>query len=142
MSTAAAAPAAMEKRATCDTGLHIIVARASTEAAGTGIIGSVAESIMSQVSGSTITAVDYPATLEPYISSEDTGTAAMTKLVTDYVDACPTGKVVLMGYSQGAQVTGDTVCGTAETGNTATSALATKYQDQSENLDISSIHIY
>lgn len=122
-------------------GVGMIVARASTEAPGTGIIGSVADDVAAQMPGSTITAVDYPATLENYQSSEGTGVAAMTKLVQNFTTSCPESKMVLMGYSQvrflhvlappsqkltyiqGAQVTMDLLCGTSETGFAATSAV-------------------
>ena len=57
----------------------IITARASTEAAGEGIIGSSATAIQS---GSTQTvsrtSVDYPALLYPYVQSVQSGVAAMT----------------------------------------------------------------
>lgn len=89
----------VDKRA-CDSGLHIIVARASTEAPGPGYVGNVANAIKSKVAGSTITAVDYPATLDNYESSESAGVVAMTKLVTEYGDACPTSRIVLIGFSQ------------------------------------------
>ncbi|KAK6199867.1 hypothetical protein LQW54_009775 [Pestalotiopsis sp. IQ-011] len=104
-------------------GVGMIVARASTEAPGTGIIGSVADDVAAQMPGSTITAVDYPATLENYQSSEGTGVAAMTELVQNFTTSCPESKMVLMGYSQGAQVTMDLLCGTSETGFAATSAV-------------------
>lgn len=57
----------------------IITARASTEAAGEGIIGSLAAGIQS---GSTQTVsrtlVDYPALLYPYAQSVQSGFAAIT----------------------------------------------------------------
>ncbi|KAH6656132.1 cutinase [Truncatella angustata] len=88
-------------------GIGMIVARASTEAPGTGIIGGVADDVASQIPGSTITSVDYPATLQNYQSSEAQGVAAMTQLVRNFTTNCPGAKMVLMGYSQGAQVTMD-----------------------------------
>jgi acetylxylan esterase len=81
-------------------GVGMIVARASTEAPGTGIIGSVADDVAKQVPGSTITAVEYPATLQNYQSSEEQGVAAMTQLVQNFTTSCPGAKMVLMGYSQ------------------------------------------
>lgn len=80
--------------------VHIIVARASTEPIGTGIIGVVAKQVQSQVSGTDIVAVDYPATLDNYVTSQTAGVVAMTKMVTDYAVTCPNSKLVLMGYSQ------------------------------------------
>lgn len=81
-------------------GVGMIVARASTEAPGTGVIGSVANDVAKQIPGSTITAVDYPATLENYTTSEGQGVAAMTVLVQNFTTSCPGAKMVLMGYSQ------------------------------------------
>jgi acetylxylan esterase len=108
----------------CATGVHMIIARASTENPGPGVIGQVATDVMQQVPGSDMVAVDYPATLQNYQSSEGQGTTAMTQLVRSYAAACPTGKIALMGYSQGAQVALDTVCGTSEQGFTATQPLS------------------
>ncbi|KAK1466154.1 cutinase [Colletotrichum tamarilloi] len=84
----------------CATGVHMIVARASTEQPGTGVIGAIANGIQSQIPGSDIVPVDYPALLNPYQPSQKAGVTAMTKLVQDYAKACPQTKMVLMGYSQ------------------------------------------
>jgi acetylxylan esterase len=78
----------------------MIVARASTEAAGQGALSQVTSQIISQVPGSDAVAVNYPAALFPYQSSEEQGVAAMTLLIEQYVAACPTGKIALLGYSQ------------------------------------------
>ena len=59
----------------------------------------------------TIEAIDYPATLTDYGSSSAAGTAAMTVALNNVAIECPSTKVVLMGYSQGAHVVGDTMCG-------------------------------
>lgn len=91
--------------------VHIIVARASLEQPGTGIIGSVAQQIASDNEGTTIEAVDYPATLQDYGNSSAQGTEAMTVALNNVAIECPDTKVVLMGYSQGAHVVGDTMCG-------------------------------
>lgn len=85
---------------TCASGVHIIVARASTEAQGEGAIGAVAVEIEAAIPGSDSVAVVYPALLEPYPPSEEAGTAAMTALIQEYVASCPRTKIVLLGYSQ------------------------------------------
>jgi acetylxylan esterase len=95
--------------ATCKP-VHLIVARASTEAPGTGAIGSVATTIAGQT-GADIEAIVYPAQLIPYDTSSSTGDAAVTNQLTAYVAKCPKSKVVLMGYSQGAQIILDSLCG-------------------------------
>nr|XP_036574451.1 acetyl xylanesterase [Colletotrichum truncatum]KAF6780886.1 acetyl xylanesterase [Colletotrichum truncatum] len=114
----------------CATGVHIIVARASTEDPGTGVIGAVANKIQAQIPGSDIVAVDYPAQLNPYVPSQKAGVTAMTKLVQDYATQCPQTKMVLMGYSQGAHVTADVLCGTSESGFEATQPQAADITDK------------
>jgi acetylxylan esterase len=84
----------------CATGVHMIVARASTEKPGQGIIGAVATQVQEMVPGSDAEAVDYPATLQNYTTSESIGVAAMTKLIEEYTARCPSSKIALMGYSQ------------------------------------------
>lgn len=85
---------------TCASGVHMIVARASTEAPGEGIIGAVATQVQQSVPGSDSEAVDYPATLTDYLNSEASGVAAMKQLIQSYVARCPSSKIVLLGYSQ------------------------------------------
>jgi len=108
-----ARPIDIGTRQSCASGVHVIVARASTEAPGQGIIGAVADEIVERIPGSDSVAVVYPATLTNYLSSESQGVAAMTKLIENYVADCPDSKIVLMGYSQGAHVTGDVLCGSS-----------------------------
>ena len=84
-------------------GAHFIVARASTEPPGTGIIGVIARRAARQLAGSDVVAVDYPAELSSlavYIESETQGVVEMTRLVNEYAVACPASKIVIMGYSQ------------------------------------------
>ncbi|GME26517.1 hypothetical protein GTA08_BOTSDO12125 [Neofusicoccum parvum] len=100
----------------CAEGVHIIIARASAEPPGQGIMGNVAQEVIDQVTGSDSIAVDYPASLHDYAESERKGVEALTQLINaSYVD-CPTSKMVLMGYAQGAQIVGDVLCGSAAFG--------------------------
>ncbi|TDZ33039.1 Acetylxylan esterase 2 [Colletotrichum spinosum] len=114
----------------CATGVHMIVARASTERPGPGIIGGVANRVQSQIPGSDMVSVDYPAQLNPYQPSQRAGVTAMTKLVQDYATQCPQSKMVLMGYSQGAHVTADVLCGTSEPNFPATQPVAADIADK------------
>ncbi|KAA8570120.1 hypothetical protein MFRU_005g02590 [Monilinia fructicola] len=109
--TAAAAAAAINSSATC-TDIKIITARASTEAAGEGAIGTLAAAIQSGTSQTvTRTSVSYPALLNPYAPSVASGVAAMKADLIAAVDACPDQKIVLLGYSQGAECISDTLAG-------------------------------
>jgi acetylxylan esterase len=92
--------------------VDIIAARASTEAQGTGKIGALAEEIQKGVKATVaIRAVVYPAQLLPYEPSVVKGDEAIKKELTEEVEKCPGQKIVLLGYSQGAQIVGDVLGG-------------------------------
>jgi acetylxylan esterase len=123
-SLATAGPAmAVASSASCAT-VHVIAARASTEAPGDGVIGSLVTLIQGDVSATVSQeAVVYPATLTNYASSVAQGDSAIkSELATDVAN-CPNEKFVLVGYSQGAQVVGDALGGGGG-GNLGTPATA------------------
>lgn len=91
--------------------VHVIVARASTEPPGDGAIGSLARAVIQAHPGATQEAIQYPATLGNYISSESQGVSAEKQQLTSYANNCPGSQIVLLGYSQGAQVSLDALCG-------------------------------
>jgi len=91
--------------------VHVVVARASTEPQGEGLTGSLSSSVKRAIPGTTSEAVVYTAKLAPYGPSEIQGVANAKSQVAAYVKKCPTSKIVLMGYSQGADVVGSVVCG-------------------------------
>ncbi|KAH7346865.1 cutinase [Rhexocercosporidium sp. MPI-PUGE-AT-0058] len=128
-SLASAAPVdVLEDRAACATGVHMIVARATSERPGEGIIGQVASMIKKAIPGSDSVAVNYPASLFNYQSSVTQGASAMKALIENYVAQCPNAKIALLGYSQGAQVSADVMCGSSSRrGSTSiSSAIASK----------------
>jgi len=90
--------------------VHIIVARASQEPPGQGSIGTLATKVATNIPGTSVEWVQYPALLFPYDTSSTQGTEAATAAIKSYTSKCP-GKIVLFGYSQGAQVMGDVMCG-------------------------------
>lgn len=101
---------------TCSTGIHMIVARGSTEPDGYGRIGVVAQNASLLIPNSSIATVVYPATFENYFTSYAAGASEFEKLVLQYVDACPDSKVALLGFSQGAHAMMDAVCGNSDDG--------------------------
>ena len=134
LAVASTATAAPSKRQAADCApVHLIVARASGEDPGEGIIGAISEDIQARVAGADSEAVDYPATLANYQASEAEGVAEMTRLVTEYAAACPDSKLVLMGYSQGGQVTLDTLCGTSSAGFDATEPVPAEVAEKGES---------
>ncbi len=107
------------------TQVHIIATRASTERPGAGIIGSLVSAVQRASSQTVSTeATDYPARLNPYGPSVEAGVAALGRQISAQVAACPSTKIVLMGYSQGAHVIGDVLAGSGRQTVTArTNAL-------------------
>jgi acetylxylan esterase len=90
----------------------LIVARASTEAPGDGAIGALAEEIQKGVKATVSQqAVNYPANLTPYEPSVTAGDTAIKAQLEEEVATCPSQKIVLLGYSQGAQIVGDVLGG-------------------------------
>jgi acetylxylan esterase len=94
--------------------VHVITARASNEAPGEGISGALVDQIVN-TSAQTVSraSVNYPATLSNYASSSSQGVSALKTQLSAQVQACPTQKIVLVGYSQGAHVIGDVLGGGA-----------------------------
>jgi acetylxylan esterase len=99
--------------------VNIITARASTEAQGEGVTGSLVTQIVNS-SKQTVSheAVVYPATLTNYASSESQGVTNAEQELTTAVQNCPSQKEVLLGYSQGAEVSMDVIAGNPEVGGT------------------------
>ncbi|KAK8055287.1 cutinase-domain-containing protein [Apiospora rasikravindrae] len=112
-SVSSVSTAAEQTRITCPSGkgVGVIAARGSTEDPGEGrLLAPIIANATVQVPGTTLTSVDYPARLFPdYLGSEQEGVVALTALMRSYVAACPGAPMVLVGYSQGAQVIADVV---------------------------------
>jgi hypothetical protein len=110
---AAAAPVTMAPRATCYSGVYVIGARGTDEAAGFGSTASVVTGVLNAIPGSGSVALDYPASaIDPvYPDSVTDGINALIGLVNDYESSCPGGKIVLVGFSQGGNVITDALAG-------------------------------
>jgi acetylxylan esterase len=111
--------------------VNLIVTRASTEAQGEGITGNLASAIVSASTQTvSVEATTYPASLTNYASSESQGVTAIESELSKAESACPNQKQVLLGYSQGAQASLDTITGNGEvsggTAGKATSAELSK----------------
>jgi hypothetical protein len=90
--------------------VHQIIVRATGEPPSMGVIGTLATLINSRLPGSTLEWIDYPAVLMPYDQSTSEGNRNLQNVVRGWADKCE-GKIVLLGYSQGAQIVGDVMCG-------------------------------
>ncbi|KAJ3493678.1 hypothetical protein NLG97_g4586 [Lecanicillium saksenae] len=113
-SAAVAAP--LEARVSCASGVYMIVARGTGEAAGEGKPGQVADMVAARVPGSASVAVDYPASAikkrDLYPASVTKGINDTKKKIQDYVAQCgDNSKIALIGYSQGGNVMTDMLVG-------------------------------
>lgn len=94
--------------------VYMIVARGTNEPPGEGHTASLVARIK-RASKQPITdvPVDYPATakggLSGYVDSTGKGDAAVEHMLADAVARCPAQKIVMLGYSQGAQIIGDAI---------------------------------
>lgn len=126
---ASAAPVALESRATCYSGVYVIGARGTEEDPGYGSVASVVNSVLAAIPGSGAVALDYPASwLDPvYPTSVTDGINTLISLVEDYANSC-SGNIVLVGFSQGANVITDALDG----GVDKPTPLSASYVDQSK----------
>ncbi|OGM44220.1 hypothetical protein ABOM_007725 [Aspergillus bombycis] len=93
--------------------IHMIVARQSNSWPGEGRMKELADYIKQQLPGSDSESLQYPAygDIWRYRSSVFAGDKAMITAITAYTSHCPDSKIVLLGYSQGAHIIGDILCG-------------------------------
>jgi len=119
----------LETRQSCPK-VHVFGARETTVPQGYGTSQGLVDMVVRAYPGATRDAIVYPACGGQsncggvsYENSQQQGTAAVVKAVTDFNKKCPDTKIVLIGYSQGGQIMDNALCGGA--GNTLTgTALA------------------
>ncbi|KAM0313304.1 hypothetical protein ACHAPQ_012061 [Fusarium lateritium] len=75
---------------------------------------------MAAIPGSDMTSIRYPAIYEPYKPSQIEGVEALALAIWQYAAFCPNTKMILLGYSQGAHIVADVMCGTSSVGFPAT----------------------
>jgi len=86
----------------CTDGLKMFVSRGTGEEQGAGVIGNITDLIASQIDGSDVQGIAYPATFEnpDYFLSVSNGTQLLKQAIIEYSQACPFSKMALFGYSQ------------------------------------------
>lgn len=87
--------------------VEVVFARGTNEPPGIGMVGQAfVDALSSQVDGRSVGvyAVNYPAS-DNYLSSAANGSDDARAHIEDLVTGCPSTKMVLGGYSQGAAVT-------------------------------------
>ncbi|KAK4543523.1 hypothetical protein LTR36_005418 [Oleoguttula mirabilis] len=88
---------------TCYDGVFVIVARGSEETQGQSVLETIVSGVTAAIPNSGSNEVVYPALLS-FWNSAPTGATNAQQQMQDYYEACPDGKMILMGYSQGSYV--------------------------------------
>ncbi|MHC9291766.1 cutinase family protein [Mycobacterium sp. LTG2003] len=112
----AAIPAPVASAEPCPD-IEVVFARGTSEPAGVGRVGqALADALRGQVGGRTVStyAVNYPATYD-FLAAADGATDA-TNHIAAMAESCPSTRIVLGGYSQGAAVV-DMLLGIPPLGN-------------------------
>ncbi|KAH8428954.1 uncharacterized protein LDX57_006627 [Aspergillus melleus] len=113
------------RRPGCSDGPHIITVRETSASPWGGKLPELVQAITDQLDGSDWDDIPYPATWHDplYSLSEAEGVVDTTAAIESYAMDCPSTDIILLGYSQGAQVILDVLCGTSETGFNETAPL-------------------
>jgi acetylxylan esterase len=92
--------------------VHVFGARETTVPQGFGSSITVVNLILASNPNSSKEEIVYPATGgNTYASSARAGVQAVTNQVSAFAAQCPDTMIVLVGYSQGAQIMDDAMCG-------------------------------
>ncbi|KAI2633965.1 cutinase-domain-containing protein [Xylaria nigripes] len=112
-----AAPAELAARQSCP-GVYVFGARETTVPPGYGTAGGLVTQVVAANPGAQSEAINYPACGgQPacggvsYDQSAAQGTTAVISAVNSLNSRCPDTKIVLIGYSQGAQIMDNALCG-------------------------------
>lgn len=107
----------IERRASCPD-IHIFGARETTVSAGYGSSITVVDDVLNTYSDSTAEAIVYPACggqascgSISYSDSVAQGIAAVASAVNSFNSECPDSDIILVGYSQGAEIMDVALCG-------------------------------
>lgn len=118
------------RQTTCYDGVFTIIARGSEEAQGQSVLEPIASAVSAAIGNSGSDEVVYPAWLS-FWNSAPTGVTNAQQQMQNYYQACPNGKMVLMGYSQGSYVLANALSGGNFSGETW-EPIASNIGDNSE----------
>ncbi|OKP13778.1 hypothetical protein PENSUB_509 [Penicillium subrubescens] len=116
----------------CATGVHAIIARGQAATGETGfdplnVMAALQNLILNQIPGSTSLGLPYQYGAENKFVAVYDGAQLLQDYITSYVASCPKAKIVVVGYSLGACLTMDAICGTSSIGFIPVTALDSKY---------------
>lgn len=122
----------------------MFVARGTGEDSGLGETGKITRDVANEIPGSTAYAINYPASfLEVnYFLSVSNGTEMLKQSIERYAQTCPGHKMALFGYSQGAQITSNNMCGQPHVWSLAGASLDDSSLPRNLTKDIVSVVLF
>ncbi|KGO77523.1 Cutinase [Penicillium italicum] len=115
----------------CATGVHAIIARGQGGGDDLNVMSTLSDLILKQIPGSTTLGLPYDhdnvLTDNAKQHTVHDGAVLMQQFVLEYSESCPQTKIVVVGYSMGAVLMMDSLCGTSEIGFLFVAPLARFY---------------
>ncbi|KAJ5172373.1 hypothetical protein N7492_004966 [Penicillium capsulatum] len=111
----------------CATGIHAVVSRGQGSGDDLDVMGTLTDLILQQIPGSTVLGLPYDHGAKDKFKAVSQGALMLQKYVREYADSCPQSKVAVIGYSLGACLTMEAICGTSSLGLTNVDALDPSY---------------
>ncbi|OQE44782.1 hypothetical protein PENCOP_c002G05388 [Penicillium coprophilum] len=115
----------------CATGVHAIIARGQGGGDDLNVLITLSDLILKQIPGSTTIGLPYDhenvLNDTAKMHTVHDGAVLMQQFVQEYVESCPSTKIVVVGYSMGAVLMMDSLCGTSEVGFFFVAPLAPFY---------------
>ncbi|KAJ5243461.1 acetylxylan esterase precursor, partial [Penicillium citrinum] len=97
----------------CATGVHAIISRGQGAGDDLSVMKALSDRILDQIPGSTTLGFPFDHDAEDKFTAVHSGALMLQQYVKKYVKSCPKSKIVLVGYSLGAVLTMEAVCGTS-----------------------------
>ncbi|CAI7594057.1 unnamed protein product [Penicillium glandicola] len=115
----------------CATGVHAIIARGQGGGDDLNVLSTLSDLILKQIPGSTTLGLPYDhgnvLTDWDKLHTVHDGAVLMQQFVQEYSESCPQTKIVVVGYSMGAVLMMDSLCGTSEVGFFFVAPLSPSY---------------
>ncbi|GAD95059.1 acetylxylan esterase precursor, putative [Paecilomyces variotii No. 5] len=99
--------------ADCATGVHAILARGQGAGNDLDVLSSIQSLLLENINGSTSIALPYAYNSSDKVAAVHNGALLLQEYVQEYVSSCPDSKIFLLGYSLGAVLMMDALCGTS-----------------------------
>ncbi|KAJ5974621.1 hypothetical protein N7481_011831 [Penicillium waksmanii] len=97
----------------CASGVHVIISRGQGPGNDLSVMKALSDKIIDQIPGSTTLGFPFDHDPEDKFTAVSSGALMLQGYVADYVKSCPKSKLALVGYSLGAVLTMEALCGTS-----------------------------